>query len=68
MFCFQCENYCNYMTPELFKMTELYFSFKVTIRTQVPSVTQFFLVANVEANYLSISGKTGKSKIRWTIA
>lgn len=59
LFCFLCKNYYNYLTPELFKITVLHFSFKMTIRTQVPSTTQFILMTNVEANYFSISGKTG---------
>lgn len=50
------------MTPELFKMTILHFSLKMTIRTQIPSATQFFLMTNVETNYVSISGKIRDSK------
>lgn len=62
LFCFLCKNDYNYMTPELFKMTILHFSLKMTIRTQIPSATQFFLMTNVETNYVSISGKIRDSK------
>lgn len=51
------------MTPELFKITELHFSFEMTIRTQVPSAAQFILMVNVGANFFSISGRIGDSKI-----